>query len=237
MSTEALPRVEEYGDSAVMVTVRSEDPGLRQRRIAELRDAFLRHRPPGVIDVVAGLESFLVEYDPSCNGPEQLRHTVGLIAQLPTAPDSRTRRVLDLPVCFDEPDAPDLAAVADELGMDPGRVIADLLSHELTIALLAAAMAPMMAGVTLPASVARQTRLRTNVPAGSLMIAGRHAIIQPFPGPTGWRVVGRTPLTIVDIARESPVAFAPGDAVRLRAITATAAAGLNGRFWGGESGD
>ena len=50
------------------------------------------------------------------------------------------------------------------------------------------------------------------------MIAGTNAIIQPFPGPTGWRVIGRTPLTIVDSRRERPVSFAPGDIVRFRRV-------------------
>lgn len=230
MAMEALPKVREYGDSAVMVTVGSDDAGRRQRRIAELREAFVRRRPPGVTDVVAGLESFLVGYDPLVSGPDHLRHAIELIAELPASAAARKPRVFDLPVCFDEAYAPDLAAVADELGLDPDAVVSALLAHDLTIVLLAAAMAPMMAGVRLPVSVSRQARPRTNVPEGSLMIAGRHAIIQPFPGPTGWRVVGRTPLTIVDIAREAPVSFAPGDILRLRRIDAEAAAGLRGTF-------
>jgi inhibitor of KinA len=60
------------------------------------------------------------------------------------------------------------------------------------------------------------------------MIAGTHAIIQPFPGPTGWRVVGRTPHTIVDISRPAPVSFGIGDVVRFVPVTkdeATASAG------------
>lgn len=237
MSSEALPRVREYGDSAVMVTVESDDPDRRQRRIAELRDALLGRRPPGVTEVVSGLESLLVEFDPLASSPDHLRHAIGLIAELPPPREDRRHRVFDLPVCFDDADAPDLVAVADELGLDTERLIAALLDHELTIVLLAAAMAPMMSGVNLPAPVARRARPRTDVPAGSLMIAGRHAIVQPFPGPTGWRVIGRTPLTIVDIDREDPVSFAAGDIVRLRRIPAGAAPGLRGAFLVGRPGD
>lgn len=76
--------------------------------------------------------------------------------------------------------------------------------------LLAAAMAPMMSGLSLPAPVSRRRQPHERS-RRSIMIAGRHAIIQPFPGPTGWRVVVHTSLTIVDIARAAPTAFAPGD--------------------------
>jgi KipI family sensor histidine kinase inhibitor len=230
MSTLALPQVVEYGDSAIMVTVDSPDADLRQRRVVELRDAFTSHRPPGVTDVVSGLESFLVEYDPIRTGPDQLIHSISLISELPPTAGSRNSRVFDLPVCFDDDTAPDLPTVADELGLSAEETISQLVEGEFSIVLLAAAMAPMMSGLSLPAPVSRQRQPRTNVPEGSIMIAGRHAIIQPFPGPTGWRVVGRTPLTIVDIARAAPTAFAPGDILRFTRIDTTEFEGLRGGF-------
>ena len=232
MTSRARPSVSEYGDSAVMVTVESADPVRRQRSILTLRAAFVRRRPPGVTDVVAGLESFLVEYDPLRTGPEHLRHAIGLIDDLPSAAEPASSRIFELPVCFDAAVAPDLAEVAGELALTPDAVADALTAGELTIALLAAAMAPMMSGVSLPASVARRRQPRTDVLAGSLMIAGRHAIIQPFPGPSGWRVVGRTPLTLVDISRPAPVSFDPGDRIRIRRIEAAEAEQLRGRFLG-----
>lgn len=62
------------------------------------------------------------------------------------------------------------------------------------------------------------------------MIAGTNAIIQPFPGPTGWRVVGRTPYTIVDITRPDPVSFGTGDVVRFVPVSRDEAAALDAGF-------
>lgn len=230
MTTSAAPEADlhEYGDSAVMITIRSTDPALRRQRIMEIRDAFAAHRPHGVTDLVSGLESLLVEYDLLLTDPEQLRHALSLIAQNAGTNEPPVRRVFDVPVVFDTQTGPDLEAVAKELKLTPAELINDLTSHELEIVLLAAAMAPMMSGVQLPAPVARQSQPRTNIPAGSIMIAGANAIIQPFPGPTGWRVVGRTPLTIVDIAQNPPVSFAPGDIMRLRAISSDEASTMGG---------
>jgi KipI family sensor histidine kinase inhibitor len=231
MTTPSLapePELHEYGDSAVMITVRSADADLRRRRIVEIRDGFVAHRPHGVTDLVSGLESLLVEYDPLLTAPADLRHTLRRLAGSAGTSAPPLRRVFDLPVVFDAQTGPDLDAVAAELELSADEVVAKLTSHELTIVLLAAAMAPMMSGVRLPAPVARQSQPRTNVPAGSIMIAGANAIIQPFPGPTGWRVVGRTPLTIVDITRDPPVSFAPGDVVRLRAVSSADAATIDG---------
>ena len=43
-------------------------------------------------------------------------------------------------------------------------------------------------------------------------------IIYAVPNPTGWHVVGRTPVEIFDLAREQPILFKPGDKVNLRRI-------------------
>ncbi|MPN56541.1 Kinase A inhibitor [bioreactor metagenome] len=119
---------------------------------------------------------------------------------------------------FDSETGPDLADVAAEQGCTIEELIAELCRHELRIELLAAAMAPMMSGVRLGSEVSRQSQPRTDVQPGSIMVAGANAIIQPFPGPTGWKVVGRTPLTIVDMGVATPIGFAIGDRVRLRTV-------------------
>jgi KipI family sensor histidine kinase inhibitor len=217
--------IAEYGDGAVMVTARGNEESERRRLIGVFRDRVLTELPPGVDDVVSGLESLLVEFDPLATTSEQ---ALGRISEPPGA--RQEIRVLDVPIIVDDDTAPDLAAVADELGMSPDDVIAHLEASTLTVSLLAAAMAPMMHGLDVPRPVRRQATPRTDVPAGSIMIAGRNAIIQPFPGPTGWRVIGRTPLTIVDITRAEPVSFTPGDILSFRRIDPEAAAELAGHF-------
>ena len=224
--------VQDYGDSAVMVTSTSADPGERAQHIAQLRRVLVARRPHGVTDLVAGLESLLVTFDPLVSGFEHLAPYVELAGSLAQRVEETPGRVIDVPVVFDADAAPDLADVAVEQGCEPGDVIASLCAHDLSIELLAAAMAPMMSGVRLPRPVSRQARPRTDVPAGSIMIARAQAIIQPFPGPTGWKVVGWTPLAIVDIAREPAITFAVGDRFRLRPIDRAEAAGLHGRVLG-----
>lgn len=223
--------IAEYGDGAVMVTVRSPEEAERRRLIGEFRERVLTDIPPGVDDVVSGLDSLLVEFDPLTTTSEQVSFALGALGRADGASGSRHEPAhLVVPIVVDEQTAPDLADVAEELGLTPDKVIGRLESSTLTVNLLAAAMAPMMDGLDVPQSVRRQATPRTDVPPGSIMIAGRNAIIQPFPGPTGWRVIGRSPLTIVDITRDSPVSFAPGDRIEFRRITDAEAEPLRGTF-------
>src|SRR5699024_4443274 len=82
-----------------------------------------------------------------------------------------------------------------------------------TVELYAAAMAPMLSGFAAASDVPRRKSPRTNVQAGAIMVAGGRIVIQPFPGPTGWQVIGWTELPVVDITAEDPATFKIGDRV------------------------
>ncbi|MGW3645260.1 5-oxoprolinase subunit B family protein [Streptomyces sp. NPDC000878] len=226
--------VEPFGDSAVMVTVPHPDPVIRRTAIVAFRERLLAHRPPGVLDVVSGLESLLVEFDALATAPEHIEYAIRLLAERMPAeqPTERSRTALRfaVPVVFDAETGPDLLSVAEEVGLAPAEVVDAIAESTFTISLLGAAMAPMMDGLQVPRPVRRRAEPRTDVAPGAIMIAGTNAIIQPFPGPTGWRVVGRTPHTIVDISRPDPVSFATGDIVRFVPVSRDEAAALDAGF-------
>jgi len=60
---------------------------------------------------------------------------------------------------------------------------------------------------------------RRSTPAGSVGIAGRQTGVYPFATPGGWRVIGRTPLTMFDLSREGMSLLAVGDHVRFLPIS------------------
>ncbi|MEU9289111.1 carboxyltransferase domain-containing protein [Streptomyces sp. NPDC048275] len=224
--------VEPFGDSAVMVTIPHTDQAIRSAQIVAFRDRFLAHRPHGVLDVVSGLESLLIEFDPLQTALQHVEYAARMVAQWAPSPSAGPRavRTFAIPVVFDSENGPDLASVAEEMGLAPAEVVEAIAESTFTIALLGAAMAPMMDGLKMPRPVRRRAEPRTDVAPGAIMIAGTNAIIQPFPGPTGWRVVGRTPHTIVDISRPDPVSFGTGDIVRFIPVTRDEAAALDAGF-------
>ncbi|MGP0223245.1 MULTISPECIES: 5-oxoprolinase subunit B family protein [unclassified Paenarthrobacter] len=221
-----------FGDSALMVSVASGTAGERQAGSRRLREILLEVRPHGLQDVVAGVDSILVEFDCLTVGHAQLAQTIRLAAAGRFHEDTghTDGKHFVIPLVVNQTFAPDLQDVAAELGISQEAVLGHLEDSVLSINLLASAMAPMMGTVRFPGQVSRCREPRTNVDPGSVMVAGTNAIIQPFPGPTGWKVIGRTPLTICDIREDPPTSYSPGDTVRFKVVPESEWERLAGRF-------
>ncbi|MFM9273602.1 carboxyltransferase domain-containing protein [Pseudarthrobacter sp. NKDBFgelt] len=224
---------EPFGDSALMLRIADDNPEVRRAGARRLQDILLEVRPYGVLNLVAGAESLLVEFDCLAVSHGQLAQTVRLAVAglgLQDAGPAAGAKDFVIPMVVSEEFSPDLPGVAEELGLSQEATLTALTSSMLTINLLAAAMAPMMAGVQFPGQVSRCAEPRTDVAPGSVMVAGTSAIIQPFPGPSGWKVIGRTPLTICDIHEEPATSYRPGDRVRFTVIAESRWAELEGTF-------
>lgn len=247
-----------FGDSGLMLKAAAGTAEERQAGSRRLRELVFELQPHGLLDVVAGVDSVLVEFDCLAVSHSQLAQTIGLAAaggglaaagltaaggaaaggavaggaaSAAGAPAAgRRAELFEIPVVVSEAFSPDLPGVADELGISQEALLGILENTELSINLLASAMAPMMGSLPFPGQVSRCREPRTNVDPGSVMVAGTSAIIQPFPGPSGWKVIGRTPLTVCDIREDPATSYTPGDRVRFRVIPESGWDALEGRF-------
>lgn len=209
-----------FGDAALMIDLVGGTEHDRRMLATRIRRALLVELPVGVTDIVAGFESILVEFDPDEVTHESVEQAARLgiaVNSSPSEVDS-TARTIAVPTLFGGEYGPDLELVAAELGIPAQEVVARFTAAPIPISLLGAAMAPMMYGVDFPSEVSRTPVPRSRVEGGSVMVAGLAAIISPFPGPTGWKVIGRTPRTVCDITLDPSIAFAPGDSLHFHPV-------------------
>jgi allophanate hydrolase subunit 1 len=103
-----------------------------------------------------------------------------------------------------------------------GELIAALCAVDLQVALIGFLPGfPYLGGLPDWLDLPRRATPRTAVPANSFAIAGGQAAIYPWQSPGGWHLLGRTPLTLFDPANpQRPARFAPGDVLRIEAISA-----------------
>ena len=208
-----------FGDDAILADLR-EPAGIRAaRRAGALARAIgaLRAGDRRLGVPVPGAASVLIPFDADAAEARDVADLLEpLLAALPEdpppPPDAREHL---FPTRYGGEDGPDLAATAALAGLSDAAVV-DL--HAATVLeVLFLGFAPGFAYLgELPAALAlpRLATPRTLVPAGSVAIADRLGAIYPQPSPGGWRLIGRTDVTLFDPAADPPVRLRPGDRVR-----------------------
>lgn len=203
--------VRPFGEAALLVDPLS---GLEAQSLA----ASLRSEPPdGATGAVAGRASVLVEFDP-------LRTDAGAVAvaveerlRRPAAPARGRQR--GIPVVYGGAMGPDLAEVAALCGLAEAEVIERHAGSALIVEVIGFAPGfAYLGGLPSELDVPRLATPRTRTPAGSVALADGMSGIYPAELPGGWRVIGRTPITLFDPHREAPAYLLPGDRVRFEPI-------------------
>lgn len=196
------------GDSALLVEL----PDFNAAHI--LRRDLLKHPRAGILELVPGYQSLLIEIDPLRIDAETLAAD---IARYPSDRNDRPQPVLhEIAVHYN---GPDLQAVAEETGLTVVEVIRRHTASRYTVAFLGFAPGfPYLVGLDPALRVARLKIPRIRVPAGAVAIADQFAGIYPQATPGGWRLLGHTDALMFDAARAHPALLAPGDRVQFRAI-------------------
>ena len=195
-------RVRAVGADALLLEV--DDPAAW---FAELT----RRRAAGeltALDIVPGARTILLD------GLADTTATAEAVRTWTPAPaDAVTAATVDIAVTFDGPDLP---AVAELWHTSAAGVIERLVETPLHVAFCGFTPGwAYLSGLPEELTVPRLPTPRTKVPAGSLGLADRYAGIYPTASPGGWRLVGRTDVTLFDADRTPPALLTPGTRVRL----------------------
>lgn len=209
------------GDSALRVVAAGDDREAGWRLIHHLARGLDAAGLPGVVCAIPTYDALLVEIDPVAVSGD---HMAALLAQLiddidAASPLSEDPRTFEVPVLYDHDGSLDLAEVARIQGLDARDVIELHSGPDYIVRCLGApGGSPMLDGPPFPHPVPRLISPRAHVPQGVVSVAGRQATITPAAAPGGWCLIGRTPLTVLDLSTEPFVPYAPGDIIRFRPI-------------------
>ena len=202
-------KVQPLGDSALLAELGTRlDTALNTRAIA-LAAALKKRRD--VRQALAGYASVTVQFDPDQATHASLAAAIKRLAvkRPPMAEPGRLHRI---PVTYD---GPDIVEVADRLKLSREEII-ELHTRPIYRVFLVgfvpgwAYLGPLPEELELP----RRHVPRTQVPAGSVAIAGRQSGIYPLPTPGGWHLIGRTPVKLFLPDSDPPCLFRAGDRVK-----------------------
>ncbi|HEX7055525.1 MAG TPA: 5-oxoprolinase subunit PxpB [Burkholderiales bacterium] len=221
-----MPKIVALGDKAVLVEFAETLDLAVNLRVQRLARAIGERRAPWLRDLVPALASLALHFDRARlpRGATPAALAAALIDECLAAPlpdlDALTRTV-ELPVCYDERFAPDLREVAERCGLAPVEVAARHAASAHRVLMVGFVPGhPYIGGLDPALSVPRRPTPRPRVPTGSIAIANAQTVVYPYPTPSGWSLIGRTPERLFDVAREPAALLAPGDRVRFVPIDA-----------------
>lgn len=191
-----------YGDRAVLVEV--DDPATLAGLSCAVR------RAEGVLAARPAARTLLVHFDPVVTTVEALGQALETYPVGPAAAPARDP--VELSVYYD---GPDLAVVADEVGISVVELVARHVGPLYTVAFCGFAPGfAYLTGLDPSLHVGRLAEPRTAVPPGSVGVADEFTGVYPRSSPGGWRLLGRTEAPLWDTARVPPALLTPGTPVR-----------------------
>lgn len=173
----------------------------------------------GCIDAVGAIACVEVRFDAAATPAARFRASIRDVLSGFRGAKAGGGRLHEIPVEYGGAAGPDLDGVCAALGMTAEEFIDRHTGGECTVAMLG--FTPGFAyldGMDAGLAVSRRNVPRSDVPAGSVGIAGSRTGIYSLQGPGGWRIVGRTSRRLFDPDAPDPFLFAPGDRVRFVAV-------------------
>lgn len=218
------PQIEPLGDSAVIIRLGDHIEDAISDAALALAQSLKSSDVADVLDIAPSYASICVRYDMSRVRFETIAQRLrDAMANADAKPSiGAPIDAIAIPVCYGGEFGIDLGEVAQQCRIDSERVIELHCAGNYTVAMLGFMPGfPYLRGLHRDLHTPRLDAPRERVPAGSVAIGGAQTGIYPRELPGGWRVIGRTPLTLFDASREPPALLAPGQRVRFTRIDST----------------
>jgi inhibitor of KinA len=216
--------IEPLGDSALIVRLSDHfDPETSSNAVLAVVRQLEAVAIPGVIELAPAYTTIGVFFDPARTGSfDKLRTAIddALQTSLEPARPRAGEKVVEVPVCYEDEFAPDLNDVAQHTGLSQDEIIRRHSDATYRVACVGFTPGfPYLSGLPSELATPRRSSPRKEIPAGAVAIGGTQTGIYPRNSPGGWNIIGRTPLRLFDVNRESPALFHAGDQVRFRKIS------------------
>ncbi len=201
----------EYGDAI------SPEINIKVRTMAM---AIAEEKPVGIVEVIPTYRSLLIVYDPlaiDLKGLEDLLQSMeSRLDQLQIPPP----RTVEIPVLYGGDLGPDIEFVAQTHNLtveDVIRIHSGALYQIYMIGFTPGF--PFLGGLPQELHTPRLETPRPLVPAGSVGIANNQTGVYPIDSPGGWRLIGRTPLSLFSPSKENPFLYRAGDMIKFVRIS------------------
>jgi KipI family sensor histidine kinase inhibitor len=209
-----LPRIVPVGDTAILIEFGETIDSKINAAVITLDRRIRAMAIEGVVDLVPTYRSLLVHYDPDRLDGRALLAQLGKL-RIDLEEPATEGRLWTVPGTYGGEFGIDLEAVARRHGLSTEEVVR--LHTRPTYRVYMVGFVPgftYLGGLDPRLHTPRLEDPRQRTPAGSISIGGIQAGIASVEIPSGWHLLGRTPVRTFDPERTPPVLLEPGDRVR-----------------------
>ncbi len=208
------------GDRGVIVEYGDEISPEINIKVRTMAMAIAEEKPVGIVEVIPTYRSLLIVYDPLATDLKSLEDALqfmeGRLDQLEIPPP----RTVEIPVLYGGDLGPDIEFVAQAHNLtveDVIRIHSGALYQIYMIGFTPGF--PFLGGLPPELHTPRLETPRPLVPAGSVGIANNQTGVYPIDSPGGWRLIGRTPLSLFNPSKENPFLYRAGDMIKFVRIS------------------
>jgi KipI family sensor histidine kinase inhibitor len=214
------PRILLSGDTALTVEFGSVIDEAINRKVLAFDRALGEQNIEGIRETVPTYRSLLVHYDPLIVDFKSLAQKILDLAEQPLA-STQTMRHWRVPVVYGGEYGIDLEDIAKLHGLSPDEVMARHLASQYFVAMVGFTPGfSYLSGLDPSLATPRRSSPRLQTPPGSIHIGGAQTAIQCVAGPSGWHLIGRTPIRTFHARRDPVFLIEAGDMVSFYAVTA-----------------
>ncbi|MDR7077657.1 inhibitor of KinA [Neobacillus niacini] len=208
MSVEIVP----LGDSAITITFGNEISEHVHQQINQFLHIFRQSKIDGVIECAPAYTSVSIFYNPVIVTYSQLEKKVYSIYQSAMETPKIDSIVYRIPVYYGGETGPDLPFIAEYSNCTEQEVIDLHANKEYLIHMIGFVPGfPYLGGLAKKIAAPRLETPRAKIAAGSVGIGGDQTGIYPAEVPSGWRIIGITPLPLFNLENEKPSLLSAGN--------------------------
>jgi 5-oxoprolinase (ATP-hydrolysing) subunit B len=218
----APPRLLPSGDSAVTVEFSKHIDDAANQRVLALDRSLKEAAVEGVTEAVPTYRSLLVHYDPVKIDFDALGARILSLAEMPIPKDTAAKvRRWRVPVNYGGENGIDLEDVAKHFNTTPDAIVARHAGGQYRVAMIGFSPGwSYLSGLDKSLHMSRRQSPRIMTPGGTISIGGVQTGIQCLAAPSGWHLLGRTPVRTYQLHRDPIFLLEPGDHVTFFPIDA-----------------
>lgn len=223
--------LQQNGDSAITLIFEDEMSETLTKKILSLKDAIANISDgTQLTDIIPAYQSLTLYYAAPFDSVEKIKvRLTNMVKNLVYADvypkqsgiaSEAKRKLIKIPVCYQEPYAPDLQRLASLLEITPSELIEKHTSGNYLVHMLGFLPGFLyLGGLHESLHYPRKETPAINVDKGSVGIGGQQTGIYPVQSPGGWHIIGRCPLTMFDANRKNPTIAEPLDEIKFYSIS------------------